>query len=78
MYYGAGLHQVEVVEGSSHVQADGGDLVFQESAFVLEFSSHTGWHQLSEDDQFSPKSSSNKLQEVWVADTGCHVHFASE
>ena len=69
---------MEVVEGSGHIQADGGDLILREGTFILEFSSHTGWHQLSEDDQFSLKSGSNELQEVWVAHSGCHVHFTNE
>ena len=46
--------------------------------FIRKLSSYSGWHELSEEDQLSPKSGSNELEEVGVTYLGCHVNFTDE
>ena len=70
-------HEVEVVQNSCHVQADGGDLMERDGS-LLQHCSEAGGQELSQDDYLTLQGGPHKLDEVWVTNARSHIHLPSE
>ena len=70
-------HEVEVVEGSGHIQTDHVDML-GEYCLLLQLFPQTGGHQLCQDHHLSFQGGSNELQQVGMAYSGGHVHLSFE
>ena len=68
------LHQVEVVETSSYVHADGGN-VGVDNGSPFQHCSEAGCHELGENDRLSFQRCSDELYQVWMTQTSGHVHL---
>ena len=77
MNEGVWPHQVEVVEGSGHVQTYPSGLVVSHWLF-LQLPPQTGGHQLCQDHHLSFQGGSNELQQVGVTYSGGHIHLSFE
>ena len=73
---GVRVCQVEVVECSSHIGANGDELPSCEGISLFQDTLKAGWHELSEDDGVVVHRGTNKLEEVWVPGASSHVHLS--